>query len=393
MYGTTQPKFPELFLDVFGQWNAANGTGGSERGQLLAKQPYDDGYCYQVNDGNISTYRQAQFPHTPNQLMGTNLWCQNNIALPTDIPTGSKYTLYWVWDWPTEPGVDPNLPKGKAELYTTCMDIDIVAKPGSKRRMKVRQAPAPSSPSSIDRNSMAIPAYVSSLTASPAPAGASPSAQGSPASPEATTTSPADVQIAANPTNTANSYIENAVSAAIVAEAPKVPLTVTVDIVISPIAGATAANQAASPVAASTPLIASVSTPALAPAATQAASPAAASTPTTAPAAAPSSLPPKSLDINPPILSATATPVVAPAVATTAGPSASAPGFSGTATPVVASPAVAANAGAAANSTSAVMAVGASQNGTVAAKGQCAATTCKSKRRSILFGKKGGQRL
>ena len=326
--------------------------------------------------------------------MGANLWCQNNLALPTNIPIGSNYTLYWVWDWPTEPGVDPNLPKGKAELYTTCMDIDIVAKPGSKRRMKVRQAPAPSSPSSIDRNSMAIPAYVSSLTASPAPAGASPSAQGSPASPEVTTTSPADVQIAANPTNTANSYIENAVSAAIVAEAPKVPLTVTVDIVISPIAGATAANQAASPVAASTPPIASVSTLALAPAATQAASPAAASTPTTAPAAAPSSLPPKSLDINPPILSGTATPVVAsPVVAATAGQSASAPGFSGTATPVVASPAVAANAGTATNSTSAVLAAGASQNGTVAAKGQCTATTCKSKRRSILFGKKGRQRL
>ena len=28
-------------------------------------------------------------------------------------------------DWPTAPGVDPNLPNGKQELYTTCMDVDI----------------------------------------------------------------------------------------------------------------------------------------------------------------------------------------------------------------------------------------------------------------------------
>lgn len=47
IYGTTQPKFPEVFLDVFGQWNA-EGTGGDKRGKLLAKQPFDDGQCYQV---------------------------------------------------------------------------------------------------------------------------------------------------------------------------------------------------------------------------------------------------------------------------------------------------------------------------------------------------------
>ena len=38
--------------------------------------------------------------------------------------------MYWVWDWPTAPDVDPNVPDGKQELYTTCMDIDIVAGDG-----------------------------------------------------------------------------------------------------------------------------------------------------------------------------------------------------------------------------------------------------------------------
>ena len=443
IYGTSKPKVPELFLDVFGQWD--NATGGDQRGRLLATQPFDDGYCYQVNGGNISTQRQAQFPHTPTVLTGANLWCQNNIALPTDLPTGQPFTLYWVWDWPTEPGVDPNLPKGKAEVYTSCIDIDIVAKPGSKRRVKARQAQSPTSQSALDHlNSAAIPEYVSSLIASPAPAGASPvvSAQTSPAAPEATVTPSAGVAVVGSPTNPTEqvagynsmtnpgvaSYIENAVSAAIVAEAPKVPLTVTIDIVesvVSPASVATAANQAASPAAApaSTPAASPAS---MAPVATQAKSPVPASTPPTAststpvqapaPAPAPSSPPPKSLEINPPVLSAspsTSTSVSLPGLSGTASPiasptstSVSLPGFSGTASPI-ASPATESTsvvaAGPAKNSSLPViasgpasnsMASGASQNGTVAAKGQCTARTCKSKRQSKIFAKKsGGQRL
>lgn len=385
--------------------------------------------------------------------MGANLWCQNDIALPTDIPTGKPYTLYWVWDWPTEPGVDPNLPKGKAELYTTCIEIDVIAKPGSKRRVKARQAPSPppspASQSALDHlNSAAIPAYVSSLTASPVPAGASqavaapdsppspygssltasPAPAGSSASLESTITPSVSSSVVANPANPAPqvvdsnsmtnageaSYIENAVSAAIVAEAPKVPLTVTVDIVesvISPMAtgavGAAAATQpataqASNPVA-SPAYVAPASVPAaspasMAPTATQVASPASApspstastSTPAQAPANAVSSMPPESLEINPPILSAP--PSTSPTV--------SLQGLSGTATPVVASPAatsvLAAGAsknpviasGPATNSKAPVIASGSSQNGT-AAKGQrgCTATTCKSKRQSKIFGK------
>ncbi|KAK4690511.1 hypothetical protein P7C71_g6295, partial [Lecanoromycetidae sp. Uapishka_2] len=128
VYGTTQPKFPDPFLGIFQQWNQA-GTGGDKRGKLLATGNYDDQQCYQVNGGNISTARQAQFPKAADPLMGTNLWCQIAVPIPTDAPSGKPYTLYWVWDWPTEPGVDPGLPKGKAEIYTTCMDVDIT---GSK---------------------------------------------------------------------------------------------------------------------------------------------------------------------------------------------------------------------------------------------------------------------
>ncbi|KAI9877341.1 MAG: hypothetical protein M1830_004209 [Pleopsidium flavum] len=126
VYGTTQPKPDDALLSIHKVWNS-DGSGGDKRGILLATQPYDDGQCYQVNGGKISGSRQGEFKHTASQLMGADLWCQNDIRLPSDAPSGKPYTLYWVWDWPTAPGADPGLPKGKEELYTTCIDVDVTA--------------------------------------------------------------------------------------------------------------------------------------------------------------------------------------------------------------------------------------------------------------------------
>ncbi|ERF70904.1 hypothetical protein EPUS_02426 [Endocarpon pusillum Z07020] len=124
VYGTTEPKDNELFNDVHGVWTA-DGKGGDGRGVLLAKGAYDDGQCYQVNGGAISTNRQKMFAHPTNQLMGADLWCQTDIRLPSDALTGKPYTLYWVWEWPTAAGIDPGLPKGKNETYTSCIDVDL----------------------------------------------------------------------------------------------------------------------------------------------------------------------------------------------------------------------------------------------------------------------------
>lgn len=125
VYGTTKPKVGEKFLDVHGAWNR-QGTGGDGRGVLLSVQNFDDGRCYQINNGNISEHRQKVFPHVANKLMGANLWCQQDFKLPSSAPAGKLYTFYWVWDWPTEPGIDPTYPQGKQEIYTTCMDVDVV---------------------------------------------------------------------------------------------------------------------------------------------------------------------------------------------------------------------------------------------------------------------------
>jgi len=57
--------------------------------------------------------------------------------IPVDIPIGSTYSIYWVWDWPTIPGVD--VAEGKDEYYTTCSDIDIVINPAAGPRNPLLQ--------------------------------------------------------------------------------------------------------------------------------------------------------------------------------------------------------------------------------------------------------------
>lgn len=128
VYGTTQPSPDDSFLAIHRVWNA-NATGGDGRGVLLSTQNFDDGQCYQVNGGAISQQRQKQYAHPAESLMGSDLWCQQDIQIPSTAPSGQPYTLYWVWDWPTLPGT-AGFPNGKQEIYTTCMDVDVVDNAG-----------------------------------------------------------------------------------------------------------------------------------------------------------------------------------------------------------------------------------------------------------------------
>ncbi|MCJ1296725.1 hypothetical protein MMC34_008292 [Xylographa carneopallida] len=159
IYGTSEAQVNDSLLEVHRSWTT-DGTGGNKKGKLLATQYFDDGRCYQINGGNISVARQAEFKFTPSNPMGSNLWCQNDILLPSDAEAGKPYTLYWVWDWPTAVGVDPSLPAGKEEIYTSCMDIDIIAAGFSTTQNDVS-----SYISSQPINNAAIPGYVSVLDA------------------------------------------------------------------------------------------------------------------------------------------------------------------------------------------------------------------------------------
>lgn len=120
IYGTSDPSNVDTLASIHNVWNEA-GTGGDKRGRLLAVRPFDDAQCYQINSGTSSQHRQHRFSKVAINPQGADLWCQNDIQLPSDVR--QRLTLYWVWDWPTAPG--PSAPEGKPELYTSCMDVKI----------------------------------------------------------------------------------------------------------------------------------------------------------------------------------------------------------------------------------------------------------------------------
>jgi len=120
VYGTTDSQPTDTLLDIHHVWTP-DGTGGDGRGTLVAEFPFDDGRCYQINNGTISQQRQSLFPHGLDPLMGLNWWCGTNLTIPM-VSVGEVLSLYWVWDWPSSPGTPQELP----EIYTTCLDIVIV---------------------------------------------------------------------------------------------------------------------------------------------------------------------------------------------------------------------------------------------------------------------------
>jgi hypothetical protein len=128
VFGTSQPSNDDLLTEIL-QWTA-DGTGGDQRGRLLASQNFDDSRCYQINGGDISVTRQEKYPNPiPGNPASVNeQWCETDVLVPTEVSIGSSYTLYWVWQWPTKAGT-PGVPDGKDEYYTTCSDLDIVAGP------------------------------------------------------------------------------------------------------------------------------------------------------------------------------------------------------------------------------------------------------------------------
>ena len=125
IFGTTEPKADEKIVDVLA-WTK-DGKGGDGRGRLLTAQNYDDGRCYQINGGDISTKRQKDFPNRiPGQPESVvEQWCEADVQVPEGLDAGKTLTVYYIWDWPTIPGQDPILQNGKDEFYTTCMDINL----------------------------------------------------------------------------------------------------------------------------------------------------------------------------------------------------------------------------------------------------------------------------
>jgi hypothetical protein len=132
IYGTQNPSDNDTVLSIHKVWNAA-GTGGNRNGVLLATRNFDDGQCYQVDNAHpLSVQRQKEFPHSPDPLMGADLWCQSDVTLPSNISSSGSYTLYWLWDWPTG---TPGIGNGINEIYTTCIDVNVASGPGTSKNL------------------------------------------------------------------------------------------------------------------------------------------------------------------------------------------------------------------------------------------------------------------
>jgi hypothetical protein len=114
-----RPTENDMLSNIHKVWNE-NGNGGDNRGRLLGMFNFDDGHCFQVNDSPISRYRRERYGHAFELPEGNDLWCGNQVTIPTEVYYG-LFSLYWVWDWPTNPGGMDE----KQEIYTTCMDVDI----------------------------------------------------------------------------------------------------------------------------------------------------------------------------------------------------------------------------------------------------------------------------
>ncbi|KAK6074164.1 hypothetical protein SCUP515_06554 [Seiridium cupressi] len=117
IYATSEDITNIGINDVLYQWNA-EGTGGNQKGKLLASHFFDDGQCYEnPNASPIRAERAAKYG-------ATNLLCQGTAQLPSDLATSGSVSLLWVWDWPQNPN---EAGKNTTEIYTSCMTVNLEA--------------------------------------------------------------------------------------------------------------------------------------------------------------------------------------------------------------------------------------------------------------------------
>ena len=179
--------------------------------------------------------------------MGKDVWCQNDVILPKELPAGKPYTLYWVWDWATSPGADPSLPKGKAQTYTTCMDVDITASQNSNAKSNA----AINFAQGQDINNAAVPAYISKLAAGDANLATPAQSAGSPGGsvPASSAIAASSAAVASQPSSSGDGktvFITLLHTVTVSAGAPQVTSTSTTEVPRSTVQLSESANPSAS---------------------------------------------------------------------------------------------------------------------------------------------------
>jgi len=80
----------------------------NDSNRLSGPSDFDDGICAENDDNDMGRTGPRN--------------CQSHITIPAGTKPGI-YALYWVWDFTKLTEVDPSY----LELYTSCMDVEVVA--------------------------------------------------------------------------------------------------------------------------------------------------------------------------------------------------------------------------------------------------------------------------
>ncbi|KAI5851535.1 hypothetical protein DFP73DRAFT_628976 [Morchella snyderi] len=130
-YGTSQPKVDEKLADVM-EWTS-DCTGGDGRGCLLSTAPFDDGTCIEKFNDPAGRTPEGILRH---QQSPDGLPCASTFTIPKNVKVDSLYTVYWAWDYSEHLGPENPDPKVAKEWYSSCMDIEVVARASQRRLVR-----------------------------------------------------------------------------------------------------------------------------------------------------------------------------------------------------------------------------------------------------------------
>ena len=117
-----------LLLDTLeGIYNiqTPDSSSGNTKRCFLKEALFNDGTCYQINSSPELYRWRVLLQQHHKSFKGNDLWYKIEVTFSKGLVRGSLYILYQVWNWPTVVN-PPVLPKGKIEIYTTCINILII---------------------------------------------------------------------------------------------------------------------------------------------------------------------------------------------------------------------------------------------------------------------------
>ncbi|KAI4595781.1 hypothetical protein KJ359_006418 [Pestalotiopsis sp. 9143b] len=150
IYATSEDVNDVGINDALYSWNA-EGTGGNQKGKLIASHFFDDGQCYEnPNASPIRAERAAEYN-------ASSLLCQSVAQIPSDLDTSGTVNLLWIWDWDQSPNI---VGKNSTEIYTSCMTVNLQAADTDSAATNVK---AFSFGKSVAITDAAIPGQISTL--------------------------------------------------------------------------------------------------------------------------------------------------------------------------------------------------------------------------------------